>query len=77
MPSASGPISGRVLMLAPWIFVLVLSVLGFGIGAVEAFKGGGLEAGAPRLAGTILAVFGVMMVMSVYFIFWKRTSDET
>ncbi|MEY4785379.1 MAG: hypothetical protein RIR41_3314, partial [Pseudomonadota bacterium] len=23
-----------------------------------------------------LAVFGVMMVMSLYFIFWKRPSDE-
>jgi hypothetical protein len=29
----------------------------------------------PRLAGTLLAVFGVMMVMSLYFIFWKRSSD--
>jgi lysozyme len=71
-----GPISGRVLVLAPWIIVLVLSVLGFIIGAVDTFKGGGLNTGVPRLAGTILAVFGVMMVMSVYFIFWKRTSDE-
>ena len=72
-----GPISGRVMMLAPWIFVLVLSLLGFGIGAVEAMKGEGLESGAQRLAGTILAVFGIMMVMSVYYIFWKRHSDET
>jgi lysozyme len=72
-----GPISGRVMMLAPWIFVLVLSVLGFGIGAVEAMKTEGLEAGSQRMAGTILAVFGIMMVMSVYYIFWKRHSDET
>jgi len=72
-----GPISGRVMILAPWIFVLVLSLLGFGIGAVEAMKGEGLEPGAPRLAGTILAVFGIMMVMSVYYIFWKRHSDES
>lgn len=73
-----GPISGRVLAMAPWIFVLVLSVLGFGVGAVEAMKpGAGLESGAPRLAGTILAVFGIMMVMSVYYIFWKRHSDES
>lgn len=73
-----GPISGRVLVMAPWIFVLVLSILGFGIGAVEATKmTSGLESGEPRLAGTILAVFGIMMVMSVYYIFWKRHSDES
>lgn len=71
-----GPISGRVLVMAPWIIVLALSVLGFLIGAVDAFKGGGLSTGVPRLAGTVLAVFGVMMVMSVYFLFWKRASDE-
>jgi len=71
-----GPISGRVLVMAPWIVVLVLSVLGFLIGAVGAFRGEGLPMGGPRLAGTVLAVFGVMMVMSLYFIFWKRSSDE-
>jgi len=43
-----GPISGRVMILAPWIFVLVLSLLGFGIGAVEAMKGEGLERPASR-----------------------------
>lgn len=72
-----GPLSGRVLVLAPWIIVLALSALGFVIGAVDTFKGNGLEAGVPRLAATLLAVFGVMMVMSLYFIFWKRTSDDT
>ena len=72
-----GPISGRVMVLAPWIFVLVLSLLGFGIGAIEAMKTEGLAAGSQRLAGTALAVFGIMMVMSVYYIFWKRQSDET
>jgi lysozyme len=70
-----GPISGGVLVMAPWIVVLALSVLGFLIGAVDAFKDDGLEMGVPRLAGTLLAVFGVMMVMSLYFIFWKRSSD--
>jgi hypothetical protein len=72
-----GPISGRVMVMAPWIFVLVLSLVGFGIGAVEAMKTEGLQAGSQRLAGTVLAVFGIMMVMSVYYIFWKRHSDES
>jgi len=71
-----GPISGRVLVLAPWIIVLALSILGFVIGAVDAFRGGGSPTGIPRLAGTILAVFGVMTVMSLYYIFWKRSTDE-
>lgn len=72
-----GPISGRFLSLAPWIVVLVLSVLGFAIGAVEALKPEAFGVGAPQLAGTILAVFGVMTVMSLYFIVMKRTSDES
>jgi len=63
-------------MHAPWIIVLVLSVVGFAIGAVEAFRGSGLEAGAPKLAAMVLAVFGVMMVMSVYFLFWGRESGD-
>jgi hypothetical protein len=61
--------------MAPWIIVLALSVLGLLIGAVDAFKSDGPGMGVQRLAGTVLAVFGVMMVMSLYFIFWKRSSD--
>lgn len=71
-----GPISGRLATLAPWIVVLVLSVLGLIIGAVDTFKASPLDANAPRAAATLLAVFGVMMLMSVYFIFWNRASDE-
>lgn len=72
-----GPISGRTLSQMPWIVVLVLSVLGFGIGAVDTLKGNGMQAAVPGLAGTILAVFGVMTVMSLYYLFGKRTSDES
>lgn len=72
-----GPISGRVLVLAPWIVVLALSVLGFVIGLVDAFEGESMHAGVPRVAGTVLAVFGLMTGMSLYFIFGKRSSDET
>ena len=62
--------------MAPWLAVLVLSVLGLIIGAVDTFKAGPLDANAPRAAATVLAVFGVMMLMSVYFLFWNRSSDE-
>ena len=72
-----GLISGRLLAQAPWIVVLVLSALGFVIGVVDTFKDNGVEAGVPRLAGTILAVFGVMTLMSLYYLFLKRTSDES
>ena len=72
-----GPISGRVLVLAPWIVMLALSVLGFVVGAVDTLKGGSMHADVPRVAGTMLVVFGLMTVMSLYFIFWKRSSDET
>lgn len=72
-----GVISGRLLAQMPWIVVLVLSLLGFVIGAVDTFKDGGAETGGPRFAATILAVFGVMTLMSLYYLFWKRTSDET
>ncbi len=73
-----GPISGRLAMQAPWIIVLVLSVLGLIIGAVDTFKSSAsLDASVPRAAATILAVFGVMMLMSVYFLFWNRSSEES
>lgn len=73
-----GPISGRLAMQAPWIVVLVLSVLGLIIGAVDTFKvSAPLDASIPRAAATLLAVFGVMLLMSVYFLFWNRSSDET
>ncbi len=71
-----GVVSGRLLAQMPWIVVLVLSLLGFVIGAVDTFKDSGLETGAPRFAATILAVFGVMTLMSLYYLFWKRASDE-
>lgn len=72
-----GPVSGRLLVQMPWIVVLVLSLLGFVIGAVDTFKDAGAETGGPRLAGTILAVFGVMTLMSLYYLFLKRASDES
>lgn len=73
-----GPLSGRLIMQAPWIVVLVLSLVGFAIGAVEALTGPAPTADAPKLASMVLAVFGVMLVMSLYFLFWNRpTRDRT
>ncbi|MDP3494474.1 MAG: glycoside hydrolase family protein [Hyphomonadaceae bacterium] len=73
-----GPISGRLTMQAPWIIVLVLSALGLVIGAVDTFKDAApLDASIPRAGATLLAVFGVMMLMSLYFLFWNRSSEES
>jgi lysozyme len=71
-----GPVSGRLIMHAPWFVILVLSLVGFAIGAVEVLRGGSADAAAPQLAGVALAVFGVMLVMSVYFIFWNRDTRD-
>lgn len=71
-----GPVSGRLIMHAPWIIILVLSLVGFAIGGKEVIRGGSLDTGAPQLAGVALAVFGVMLVMSVYFIFWDRDTRD-
>lgn len=70
-----GPLSGRLIMHAPWIVVLVLSLVGFAIGALEVMRSSA-DGGAPQLAGVALAAFGVMLVMSVYFIFWNRDTHD-
>jgi len=72
-----GPISGRVAMQTPWIILLLLSLLGLFIGAVDAFQHStDLNDSLPRAAATILAVFGVMLLMSVYFLFWNRPEED-
>jgi GH24 family phage-related lysozyme (muramidase) len=71
-----GPLSGRLIMNAPWIIVLVLSVVGFAIGAVEAFTAPAPDADTPKAASMVLSVFGVMLVMSLYFLFWNRQSRD-
>ncbi len=72
-----GPISGRWTELAPWIFVLILSIVGFGVGLVDTVKETDQpDSNIPRAAGTVLAVFGMMLLMSLYFIFWTRKSDD-
>jgi hypothetical protein len=59
-----GVFNGRFSNLAPWIAILVLSLLGFAIGVVDAIQNTGIAAGA----SAILAVFGMLSVMSAYFI---------
>jgi lysozyme len=71
-----GLINGRWAMLWPWAFILVLSLVGFSIGLVDTF-GNATAVNAPvRSAATVLAVFGMMMVMSLYYIITRAGDSE-
>lgn len=69
-------IDPRVVRVAPWIAILILSVLGLAIGLVDSFRSVGVVAagGGDGAAATVLAVSGLMLVMSIYFII-TRTAD--
>jgi hypothetical protein len=69
-----GLFNGRIVTLMPWIFILVLSILGFTIGLVETFNAP--AEGSLRSAPTILAVFGMLALMSVYYLITRSRTDE-
>jgi hypothetical protein len=68
-----GFFNGRFVNLAPWLAILVLSLLGFSIGLVDAIQQTGVAPGA----STILAVFGMLVVMSAYFILTRATEKDS
>ncbi len=72
------PIAPRLPRLAPWIAILVLSVLGVAIGLVDSFRNVGPEMAARGVNGstTILAVSGLMLIMSIYFITSRSADPE-
>jgi GH24 family phage-related lysozyme (muramidase) len=76
--SRMGILSGRVILLAPWIAVLVLALIGFGVGIVESFRATAAETAGSALIGapTIAAVFGLMVAMSLYFIVTRASDHE-
>lgn len=63
-------LGGSMGRLAPWFAVLVLSSLGLAVALVDMFTARGAEAVSGPLTGasTVFAVFGLMLVMSVYFL---------
>jgi lysozyme len=71
-----GLINGRWAMLWPWAFILVLSLVGFGIGLVDTFGNATVINGPVRSAATVLAVFGMMLVMSLYYIITRAGERE-
>lgn len=73
-----GVISGNLVDLAPWIVLLVLSLLGLGIGLVDTFNDSAERAVVSvRGATTVLAVFGMLLVMSIYFLVTRGRDSDT
>jgi lysozyme len=72
-----GLINGRWVMLWPWIFILILAGIAFTIGIVETTGNmdGGMD--APKWAPTVLAVFGMLMLMAVYFMVTRSSDSES
>jgi hypothetical protein len=72
-----GYINTQLVALAPWIAILVLSVIGLAIGLVDTFK---VEAGRvssiARSAPTVLALFGMLVVMSIYFLATRSSRND-
>ena len=70
-----GVLSGKMVNLAPWIVILVLSVLGVVIGLVDTFRE---PASIDSVGGasTVLAVFGMLLVMSIYFLFTRGRDGD-
>ena len=69
-------INPRVVRVAPWIAILVLSVLGLAIGMVDSLRSVAIEPVGHGVgaASMVLAVSGLMLIMSIYFII-TRTAD--
>ena len=69
-------INPRVVRVAPWIAILVLSVLGLAIGMVDSLRSVAIEPVGHGVgaASMVLAVSGLMLIMSIYFIV-TRTAD--
>lgn len=64
-------LGGSAGRLAPWLVVLILAALGLAVAFAEMF-GGGSALGRANAAPTVFAVFGLMLVMSLYFISTRR-----
>lgn len=72
-----GLINTQLAVLAPWIAILVLSVIGLAIGLVDTFnvdagRVSGIQQGAP----TVLALFGMLVIMSIYFLATRSSRND-
>lgn len=64
------PLNGRMSRFLPWIAILILSGLGLAVGVAEALRAPDPNNAVVTLQGasTVFAVFGLLLVMSVYFL---------
>jgi GH24 family phage-related lysozyme (muramidase) len=71
-------IDPRVIRVAPWIAILALSVLGLAIGIVDSFRSVAIDAASRGVgaSSSVLAVSGLMLIMSIYFIVTRAADPE-
>ena len=63
-------------VLGPWLAVLALSVMGLAVGLVETVRNADAPGSALSGAVTVAAVFGLMLVMSLYFIVARALNPD-
>lgn len=68
-----GLMDNRTLKLAPFVAFLILSVIGLAIGLVEVFRD---DTRSISGASTVVAVFGLLTVMGIYFVAANATDAD-
>lgn len=68
-----GVMDNRALRIAPFVAFLILSIIGLAIGLVEVFKG---DTRSISGASTVVAVFGLLTVMGIYFVAANSSDSE-
>lgn len=66
----------RVWALAPWFAIAVLCAVGLGVAIVESISEANSNALLGGAAPTMIAVFGLLLAMSGYYIVTKLSEDE-
>jgi GH24 family phage-related lysozyme (muramidase) len=63
-------LNGKMASFVPWIAIAILSVLGLAVGLTQTFRAPDPNNAASTLQGasTVFAVFGLLLVMSIYFL---------
>ncbi len=68
-----GVMDNRALRIAPFVAFLILSIIGLAIGLVEVFKD---DTRSISGASTVVAVFGLLTVMGIYFVAANSSDSE-
>jgi len=68
-----GVMDNRALRIAPFVAFLILAIVGLAIGLVEVFRE---DSRSISGASTVVAVFGLLTVMGIYFVAANATDRE-